>query len=71
MILSRLFPDPFHTQTLAGKVFALRSQTPKHSSRGGWSHYTVTSEPVVGYGANVMVTVQSGIRTSDLVSFDH
>jgi hypothetical protein len=28
-------------------VIALRSQTPKHI-RGGWSHYTDTSEPVDG-----------------------
>jgi hypothetical protein len=33
---------------------------------GGWSHYTDTSEPAVAYGAQNMVTVQSGIRTSDL-----
>jgi hypothetical protein len=37
---------------------------PKHI-RGGWSHYTDTSEPVDGYGAQNMVTVQSGFRTSD------
>jgi hypothetical protein len=30
-----------------GLVFALRPQTPKHI-RGGWSHYTDTSEPVDG-----------------------
>jgi hypothetical protein len=29
--------------------FSLRSQTPKHIIRGGWSHDTDTSEPVVGY----------------------
>jgi hypothetical protein len=28
-------------------VIALRPQTPKHI-RGGWSHYTDTSEPVDG-----------------------
>jgi hypothetical protein len=28
-------------------VIGLRSQTPKHI-RGGWSHYTDTSEPVDG-----------------------
>jgi hypothetical protein len=27
---------------------ALHSQTPKHF-RGGWSHNTDTSEPIVGY----------------------
>jgi hypothetical protein len=30
-----------------GLVTALRPQTPKHI-RGGWSHYTDTSEPVDG-----------------------
>jgi hypothetical protein len=44
---------------------ALRPQTPKHT-RGGWSHYTDTSEPVNGNGAQNMVTVQPGFRTSDL-----
>jgi hypothetical protein len=34
--------------------------------RGGWSHYTDTSEPVDGYWAQNMVTVQSGFQTSDL-----
>jgi hypothetical protein len=32
---------------LVGLVVALRPQTPKHI-RGGWSHYTDTSEPVDG-----------------------
>jgi hypothetical protein len=32
---------------LVGLVIALRPQTPKHI-RGGWSHYTDTSEPVDG-----------------------
>jgi hypothetical protein len=30
-----------------GLVIALRPQTPKNT-RGGWSHYTDTSEPVDG-----------------------
>jgi hypothetical protein len=30
-----------------GLAIALRPQTPKHI-RGGWSHYTDTSEPVDG-----------------------
>jgi hypothetical protein len=30
-------------------VIALRPQTPRHI-RGGWSHYTDTSEPVDGVG---------------------
>jgi hypothetical protein len=32
---------------MVGLVFALRPQTPKHI-RGGWSHYTDTSEPIDG-----------------------
>jgi hypothetical protein len=32
---------------LLGLVIALRPQTSKHI-RGGWSHYTDTSEPVDG-----------------------
>jgi hypothetical protein len=46
-------------------VIALRQQTPHHI-RGGWSHYTDTSEPVDGNGAQKMVTVQSGFQTTDL-----
>jgi hypothetical protein len=42
-------------------VIALRPQTPKHI-RGGWSHYTDTSKPVDGNGAQNMVTVQSGFE---------
>jgi hypothetical protein len=41
-----------------GLVIALRPQTPKHI-RGGWSHYTDTSGPVDGNGAQNMVTVHS------------
>jgi hypothetical protein len=41
-------------------VIALRPQSPKHI-RGGWSHYTDTSEPVDGNGSQNMVTVQSRI----------
>jgi hypothetical protein len=33
--------------------FASRPQTLNHI-RGGWSHYTDNSEPVVGYGAKNM-----------------
>jgi hypothetical protein len=52
-------------------VIALRPQTPKHRPiRGGWSHYTDNSEPVDGNGAQNMVTVQSGFRTSDLLITD-
>jgi hypothetical protein len=50
-------------------MVALRPHTPKHI-RGGWSQYTDTSERVVGYGAQNMVLVQSGFRTSDL-KIDH
>jgi hypothetical protein len=46
-------------------VFASRPHTPKHI-RGNWSHYTNTSEPVEGNGAQNMVTVQSGFWTRDL-----
>jgi hypothetical protein len=46
------------------RMVALRQHTPKRT-RGDWSHYTDTSEPVDGYGAQNMVTVQSGLRTSD------
>jgi hypothetical protein len=46
-------------------VIALRPQTPKHI-RGGWSHYTDTSESVDDNGAQNMVHVQSGFRTRDI-----
>jgi hypothetical protein len=52
-------------ERFVGFVIALRLQTPKRI-RGGWSHYTDTSEPVNGYGAQNMVTVQSRSRTSNL-----
>jgi hypothetical protein len=35
------------TPEMVGLVIALRPQTPKNI-RGGWSHYTDTSEPVDG-----------------------
>jgi hypothetical protein len=38
-------PHFFSSLSGGGLVFALRPQTPKHI-RGGWSHYTDTSEPV-------------------------
>jgi hypothetical protein len=44
---------------LVGLVIALCPQNPKHI-RGGWSHYTDTSEPVDGNGAQNVVTVHSG-----------
>jgi hypothetical protein len=43
-------------------VIALRPQTPKHK-RSGWSHYTDTSEPVDGNGAQNMVTVPFGFES--------
>jgi hypothetical protein len=46
-------------------VISLHPQTPKHI-RGGWSHYTDTSEQVHGNGAQNMVIVQFGFRTRDL-----
>jgi hypothetical protein len=53
-----------------GLVVALRPQTPEHI-RGDWSHYTDTSEPVVGNGAQNMVTVQSGFAPATFRSLDH
>jgi hypothetical protein len=47
------------------RMVALRPHTLKHI-RGGWLYYTDTGEPVDGYGAQNMVTVQSGSRTSEL-----
>jgi hypothetical protein len=43
---------------MGGLVIALRPETLKHI-RGDWSHYTDTSEPVDGNGAQNTVTVQS------------
>jgi hypothetical protein len=53
-----------------GKVIALRPQTPKHI-RGAWSHYTNTSEPVEGNGAQNMVIVQSGFEQATFRSLAH
>jgi hypothetical protein len=53
-----------------GLVIALRPQTQKHI-RGGWSHYTDTSEPVDGNGAQNMVTVQSGFEPATFRSLAH
>jgi hypothetical protein len=39
--------SPIFNNDFVGLVIALRPQTPKHI-RGGWSHYTDTSEPVDG-----------------------
>jgi hypothetical protein len=47
---------------VTGKCF---TPTAKHI-RGGWSHYTDTSKPVDGNGAQNMFTVQSGFRTRHL-----
>jgi hypothetical protein len=53
-----------------GLVIVLRPQTPKHI-RGGWSHYTDTSESVDGNGAQNMVTVQSGFEPATFRSLAH
>jgi hypothetical protein len=46
---------------MVGFAIASRPQTPKHI-RGGWLHYTDTSEPVDGNGAQNMFHVQSGFE---------
>jgi hypothetical protein len=51
-------------------VIALRPQTPKNI-RGSWSHYTDTSEPVDGNGAQNMVTVQSRFEPVTFQSLAH
>jgi hypothetical protein len=51
-------------------IIALRPQTPKHI-RGGWSHYTDTSQPGDGYGAQNMVTVQFGFEPATFRSLAH
>jgi hypothetical protein len=53
-----------------GLVIALRPQTPKHI-RGSWSHYTDTSEPVDGNGAQNMATVRSGLEPATFQSLAH
>jgi hypothetical protein len=53
-----------------GLVIALRPQTPKHM-RGGGSHYTDTSEPVDGNGAENMVTVQARFEPTTFRSLAH
>jgi hypothetical protein len=45
-------------------VWVIRPVT-KTIIRGRWPLYTDTNTPVVGYGANTMVTDQSGIRTTE------
>jgi hypothetical protein len=55
---------------LVDLVIALRPQTPKNV-RGGWSHYTDTSEPVDGNEAQNMVTVQSGFELAIFQSLAH
>jgi hypothetical protein len=49
-------------------VIALRPQTPEHI-RGGWSHYTDTSEPVDGNGATKKLSLS--IQISNQGPFDH
>jgi hypothetical protein len=48
-------------------VIALCPQAPKYI-RGRWSHYTDTSEPVDGNGAQNMVTVQCGFEPATFLS---
>jgi hypothetical protein len=55
---------------MVGLVIALRPQTSKHI-RCVWSHYTDTSEPVDGKGAQNMVTVQSGFEPATFWSLAH
>jgi hypothetical protein len=52
------------------QVIALRPQTPKHL-RGGWSHYTDTSEAFHGNGVQNMVTVPSGFEPANFQSLTH
>jgi hypothetical protein len=42
-------------------IFALRPQTPKHI-RGGWSHYTDTSEPVEVMGLKIWSLSNPGLE---------
>jgi hypothetical protein len=51
-------------------VIAVCPQTSEHI-RGGWSHYTDTSETVDGNGAQNMVTVQSGFEPANFRSLAH
>jgi hypothetical protein len=51
-------------------VIALRPHTPKYIV-GGWSHYTDTSEPVNGNGAQNMATAQSGCEPAIFRSLAH
>jgi hypothetical protein len=46
---------------MVGLVFALRPQTPKHI-RGGWSHYTDTSEPVEVMGLKIWSLSNPGLE---------
>jgi hypothetical protein len=50
---------------VAEELLLYAHKTPKNI-KGSWSHYTDTSEPVDGNGAQNMVTVQSGFQTRDL-----
>ena len=64
--MSTSFIAPERHNDLLLLVEALRPQT-LQCIRGGWSHYTDTSEPVVGCGDNKYeIWIQSGIRTRNL-----
>jgi hypothetical protein len=49
------------------RLVALCPHTLKHIW-GGWSDYADTSKPVVGYGAQNMVTVHSGFKPATFQS---
>jgi hypothetical protein len=49
------------------RMVALRPHTPKHIRTAGHIILTPSSEPVISYGAENMVTVLSGFLTSDLL----
>jgi hypothetical protein len=59
-----------HDELTLSLVIALRPQTPMHI-KGGWPHYTDTSEPVDGNRAQNMVTVQSGFEPAASRSLTH
>jgi hypothetical protein len=54
-----------HDELTWSWVIALRPQTPMHI-KGGWPHYTDTSEPVDGNGAQKYGHCPIRVRNSDL-----
>jgi hypothetical protein len=69
-VLKQRLPNLFASFGWFGLVIALRPQTLKHI-RGGWSHYTDTSEPVDGNGAQNTVIVQSGFELATFRTLAH